>query len=305
MADARAPLLNDGVLPRFPGVRCVWEGPALLGEGPVWCPDDGILYFVDIKAPAILWLNPDGSAGRMVVSSAVGAIALRRGGGLVAALRDGLAMVDTADVAPRIFCSPEEGLRRNRFNDGKCDHAGRFWLASMDDQETNPTGSVWRLDPDLRATRMFGGFVIGNGFGWSPDHKTMYFTDSTIRTIFAFDFDLGAGKIGRRRVFATVPESQGYPDGLCIDADGYVWSAHWDGWCITRYRPDGSMDRVVPMPVPRPTSLAFGKKALDRLFVTSARHGLPAEALERAPLSGGLFELDVGATGMKVEKFVG
>jgi sugar lactone lactonase YvrE len=161
----------------------------------------------------------------------------------------------------------------------------------MDDLCKEPTGRIWSLSPDGSMRSHADGFIVGNGFGWSLDNRRMYFTDSEARQILAYDFDLASGTLGNRRCFAMVDSAAGYPDGLVVDADDHVWSAHWDGGCITRYKPDGTVERVVTLPIPRPTSLAFGGPDLQSLFITSARIGLDGPTLHKAPLSGGLFEL--------------
>ena len=133
----------------------------------------------------------------------------------------------------------------------------------------------------------------------------MYYTDSENRTILAFDYDAETGDISRQHVFVRVTDEAGLPDGLTVDAEGFIWSAHWDGWRITRYNPDGDIDRVIRMPVPRPTSCAFGGDSLNKLYVTSASIDLSPTQLAAAPLSGGLFELDVGTTGLPEPYFGG
>ena len=287
-------------------VTCVWDAKALLGESPLWWPERATLLFVDIHRPVVFaW--PEVGAGReLAVPLALCALGLRRDGGLVGALHRGLALLTLEPSAVEVFARPEADEPGNRFNDGKCDPAGRFWVASMDDSERAATGAIWRVDAGHRVERLAGPrHVVGNGFGWSPDGETMYFTDSVERTIHACAFDPASGEVGARRVFARVAPDAGYPDGLCVDTQGGVWSAHWDGWRVTRYHADGSVDRVVPMPVPRPTSLAFGGAALDRLFVTSARTGLDSQQLAEAPLSGGLFELEVELRGLPVSRYAG
>ena len=273
---------------------------AQLGESPLWSADEQALYWVDIKTPRLF--RHDFATGETRVTTlpeAVGAIALRDGGGLVAAARSGFAHVDRDGKLSAPFCSPEEDRPGNRFNDGKCDRAGRFWAASMHDGETDPSGSLYRLDGDGRCTRMEDGFVIGNGLGWSPDDRVFYFTDSVARRIHAYEFDIGSGAIANRRVFAAIPDDAGFPDGLCVDAEGHVWSAHWDGWRVTRYAPDGRIVEVVRMPVPRPTSCAFGGADLATLYVTSARVNLTAAELARSPLSGNVFAVRPAVRGLR------
>jgi len=284
----------------------VWATGALLGESPVWDEERQRLLFVDIKRPAIHAWGLDGACHSYPMRSEIGCIVLRQSGGLVAALRSGLAFVTLEpEFTVEMFSAIDTDLPGNRPNDGKCDPAGRLWLASMDNAEQEASGRIWRITPDRQAACMGQGFVVGNGIGWSRDGSVMYFTDSANRTIFSYLFDMATGGLGERRCFATVPPDAGYPDGLTVDAEGYVWSAHWDGGRITRYRPDGRVDRVVPMPVPRPSSLTFGGEKYDRLYVTSASFGLSADALAKAPLSGGLFALDVGVKGLPEPRFAG
>jgi sugar lactone lactonase YvrE len=276
-------------------VRC----DALLGESPLWSPDEQALYWVDIKNPRLF--RHDFATGATRVSplaDAVGAIGLRKGGGLIAAARSGFAYIDRDGKLSPAFCSPEADRPGNRFNDGKCDRAGRFWAASMHDGETDPSGSLYRLDGLHRCARAEDGFVIGNGLGWSPDNRVFYFTDSVARRIYAYDFDIDSGAITGKRVFAAIPDDAGFPDGLCVDAEGHVWSAHWDGWRITRYAPSGQIVESIRVPVPRPTSCAFGGRDLETLYVTSARINLGDEALAQSPLSGSILALRPGARGL-------
>jgi sugar lactone lactonase YvrE len=285
-------------------VRAAVRADAQLGESPLWSPGENALYWVDIKSPRLFRHDATSRTTRVTaMPEEIGAIALRAGGGLVAALRSGFALIDEQGVAAPVFARPEAGIPENRFNDGKCDRAGRFWAASMHDREVGPTGQLWRLDDMQRFTRMEGGFVIGNGLGWSPDNRVFYFTDSTTRRIFAYDFDLARGAIANRRVFATVPDDAGFPDGLCIDAEGHVWSAHWDGWRVTRYAPDGRIADVLRMPVPRPTSCVFGGAALGTLYVTTARIGLDGAALAAAPLSGSVLAVETNSRGLAETPF--
>lgn len=284
---------------------CLWAVGARLGEGPLWWAERQTLLFVDIKAPEILWRRMDGTTGRLAMPSEVGAIVLRHSGGLVAALRSGLAFVDLDSGAIQTFASPERDLPENRFNDGKCDPKGRFWVTSMHDPIQKPSGAIWRVGADLLPVRMDQGFIVGNGFGWNLAGDRMYFTDSEERVIYRYAYDPDQGRIEGREVFARIAPDHGYPDGLCVDAEDHVWSAHWDGWRVTRYRPDGSVERVVPMPVPRPTSVAFGGPDMTHLFITSARDGLTEEQLRAAPLSGGLFCLKTEISGLPVSSFRG
>ena len=283
----------------------MWDAKAVLGESPLWWPEQNRLLFVDIKKPAILSWHPNEGCERYPLDSEIGCLVHRRKGGFMAALRSGLASINLNPFSVSSIQSFEADMPGNRPNDGKCDAAGRLWVASMDNAETQPHGAIWRISADLTGQRMDGGFIVGNGFGWSRDGHTMYFTDSANRTIFAYAYAPATGNIGQRRIFATIGEDAGYPDGLCVDAEDHVWSAHWNGWRITRYRPDGTIERVIPMPVPLVTSLTFGGMDLDKLYITTASIGLNEKELAAAPLSGGLFELDTGIRGVPEPRFAG
>ena len=285
-------------------VQLAVSADAVLGESPVWSPAENALYWVDIKTPRLFRHDVARKTTRVTpMPEPVGAVVLREGGGLVAALRSGFALVDAHGVAAPVFLRPETGLSDNRFNDGKCDRAGRFWAASMNEGDGRPTGHLYRLAGVRDCARMESGFVIGNGLGWSPDNRIFYFTDSNARRIYAYDFALDTGTIANRRVFAAIPDDAGFPDGLCVDAAGHVWSAHWDGWRVTRYAPDGRIVDVLRMPVPRPTSCAFGGPALDTLYVTSARIDLDAATLAKAPWSGSVLAVATNSRGLPEPAF--
>jgi sugar lactone lactonase YvrE len=168
-----------------------------------------------------------------------------------------------------------------------------------------PAGALYRTDPGGRWQRMVDGITVPNSLAWSPDDRTMYFADTPHRVIWAYPFDAETGALGARRPFAEVPEGAGYPDGSTVDADGCLWNAHFDGWRLTRYAPDGRVDRVVPLPVQRPTSCAFGGPGLGVLYVTSARARLTEAELARGPLAGGLLALEPGPRGLPEPRFAG
>ncbi len=287
-------------------VRCVQPAGAILGEGPLWCPREQALYWLDIKRPAIFRFDPRaGQTGNWALPSDIGCMALREQGGMVVGLRTGFAFLDLESGAVTPVADPEADRPDNRFNDGKVDRQGRFWAGTLNDAESQPLGSLYRLDPDGTVTLMQDGAVVSNGIGWSPDDRTMYFTDSVVRTIWAFDFDPGSGAIANRRIFAEAPDGTGYPDGLTVDSEGFIWSAVWDGWRIVRYDPAGRIDREVVVPVQRPTSCMLGGPDLKTLYVTSASIHLDAGALERGPLAGGLFALEVDTAGLPEPRFAG
>ena len=288
-------------------IECVAPARALVGEGPVWDDRAQVVWWVDIKAPALHRYDPaTGTDRSWPMPSRVGAVAPRERGGLVGALKDGFAFIDpdTGVVTP--IADPEAHLPGNRFNDGGVDAAGRFWAGTMDDAERAPTGHLYRLDPDGTVADFEAHIAITNGVDWSLDGRTLYFVDTLGGMIFAHDFDPVAGRPGTRRLFARVPADAGYPDGLVVDAEDHVWSAHWGGGRLTRYRPDGSVERVVAIPAPQVSSACFGGPNLDILYVTTAAIGLDEPMLAACPDAGGLFAVTgLGIQGRPTRRFAG
>jgi sugar lactone lactonase YvrE len=289
-----------------PHIECVVDAACILGEGPVWDDRARQLWWVDIKAPALHRLDPGGGVRTWPMPRRTGSLALREAGGLVLAMKGGFATFDPETGALGQRHDPEPDLAGNRLNDGACDAAGRFWAGSMDDAEARPSGHLYRLDPDFRITRFAAGFVVTNGPAFSADGRTLYFADSPARRIWAYDVDVAAGVPTARRLFAELDPGDGHPDGMCVDAEDHLWSAHWGAGRISRYRPDGSVDRTIDLPAPLATKPCFGGPALDELYVTSARVGLDEAQLAAAPLSGGLFRVTgLGVTGLPVRRFAG
>lgn len=288
--------------------RVALEIGTRLGEGPVWCPRDRALYFVDSMAPALLRWHPEtGAVARWSMPDLIGSFALREGGGAILALRYGLHAFDfeTGAIAPLVDLYDEN--RENRFNDGKCDRRGRFWAGTMHfaGMPRDPKGTLYRFDRDLSVARRESGIRTSNGIGWSPDDRTMYYTDTRVNRIWAYDFDPETGENTNRRVFVAVDEAAGHPDGLTVDSAGCVWSANWGGGHVVRYRPDGGIERTVELPVARPTSVAIGGPDLATLYVTSAWEGLTVAERAAQPLAGHIFALDLDVPGLPEPRFAG
>jgi sugar lactone lactonase YvrE len=274
-----------------------------LGESPVWCPADQALWWVDIEAPAVRrWNWRAGTTQSWPMPEAVGSLALRENGGLLVALRRGLAFFDPATGALTPAAPPHGGDLR--FNDGRCDRQGRFWAGTMGDPARPPRGVLWRLDPVGGPSAVLDRLAIPNGLCWSPDGRTMYFADSPTRTIWAFPHDPDTGALGERRVFAEI-DLPGVPDGATVDAEGHVWSAEWGAGRVTRYAPSGHVVRRLAVPVTQPTSCAFGGPALSTLFVTTARTGLPTQVLAAEPLAGTVLAFDIGVAGLPEPRYRG
>lgn len=289
-----------------PRVDCVANVRSLLGEGPCWDARDQALYWVDILKPALHRFDPaTGTDTVHPMDSMVSNAWPRARGGLLIAAQNGIVQYDLASGRRLPFAHPEEARPANRYNDGKCDRRGRLWIGSLDMGTAPNRGSLFRIDPDGGWQRMDTGFTVSNGLGFSPDAKRLYFTDSSRRTVYVYDFDLERGEIAHRRPFVELPEGQGSPDGLTVDAEGFVWVAIWDGWTVIRYDPEGRVVMRLPMPVPRPTSCCFGGTDLRTLYITSASVRLPEQSLADAPLSGALFACTPGVAGLPETPFAG
>nr|WP_275982074.1 SMP-30/gluconolactonase/LRE family protein [Frigidibacter sp. ROC022] len=286
------------------GLQCILACGAVLGEGPVWNAGTGTLDWVDALAPSIHAFDPASGEDRQVKAPGlVSAVLPSRTYGRVALTQNGLEAFDLDSGSFTPLLNPERHLPGNRFNDAKCDRRGRLWSGSMSLDASMPTGSLYRFDSASAAVALDGGFQVSNGMGWSPDDKTYYFADTGLHTVFAYDFDLDEGRISNRRVFLQFAPDQGRPDGLSVDSQGYLWVALWDGWRVARYAPDGQLDRVIDMPVPRPSSCCFGGPDLKTLYITSGRVRLSRQDLEEAPLSGGLFAMPVEVAGQPTTEF--
>jgi sugar lactone lactonase YvrE len=230
----------------------------------------------------------------------------RASGGFVVGTDKGFASWDPGSQKLDFIVNPESDRPYIRFNDGAVDARGRFWAGTMNDQDpAAPDGSIYRLDPDGSVHKMETGFTVSNGTAWSPDNKTMYFTDTFRQVILAFDYDLEAGSISNRRPYVRVPEEDGFPDGHTVDSEGFVWSTHWGGWKVTRYDPAGKKDREIRLPAPNVTKCAFGGENLDELYLTTAWTSMSEEDRKQNPLAGDLFRVKVGIKGLEQPKFAG
>ena len=277
---------------------CVAHTQDVLGEVPRWHPLERALYWIDAFKPAVHRLDPaSGKLESFTPPEKLGSFAPRAGGGLLIAGRGGLAHYDPASGTLDRIVDPEGGGAVNILNDGRCDRRGRFWVGSMSKTMERASGSLYRLERGHLAA-VDDGIWVANGVCWSPDERRMYLADSHVKTIFVYEFDLAAGTIGPRRVFATMGDRPGVPDGSSVDAEGFIWNAVFDGSCLLRYAPDGRVNRIVQLPVSRPTACAFGGADLATLYLTTARFRLAPERLAAEPLAGGLLALDVGVKGL-------
>lgn len=291
-----------------PSSDCVLDARATLGEGIVWDAAVARFWWVDIAAPALHRFDPaTGANETWPMPSAIGCVAPRASGGAIVGLEAGWSVFDPAPGSVAVLNDGAPGAEGMRFNDGTVDPAGRFWAGTMpkagpaDAAAGEPArGDLFRLDPDGESRRMLDGLYIQNGLSFSPDGSVMYLSDShpAVRTIWAFDYAVDSGTPSNRRPFFDTRQVDGRPDGAAMDADGCYWMAGVDGWQVVRITPAGAVDRIIPVPVQKPTCLAFGGPRLDTLYLTSMGPGLIAPGTEgRQPRAGGIFALDPGVAG--------
>ena len=279
---------------------------AELGEGPVWDPRAACLYFVDIPRGRVHSYDPATGASRVShVDRMVGAVATTERGDLILAVQSGFARLDLAAGRMRMIAEIDADRPDLRMNDGKCDPAGRFWAGTMALDERPGAGALYRLDPDGRVHAMLRDVTISNGLDWSDDGRTMYFIDSPTQSVDAFDFDVAGGTIANRRTLVRIPPDDGMPDGLALDADGYMWVSLWGGGAVHRYAPDGTRDAVVRVPTGYPTSCAFGGSDLGDLYITTASVKLSPQERADQPQAGGLFRARPGPKGRAPHRFRG
>ncbi|HEY8592405.1 MAG TPA: SMP-30/gluconolactonase/LRE family protein [Sphingomicrobium sp.] len=285
-------------------VQCVADVHAILGEGPVWVERDQALYWVDIKGRKIFRLSDDGGLDSWDTPFRVGSLAPRSAGGFIAGTDEGIAEIDIDGPRFEIVLEPERHLPGNRFNDGKVDRHGNFWAGTMDDSETQAIGTLYRIGADRVCLAVDDGYKVTNGPAFSPSGDLFYHNDSARQVTYRFAVDAD-GSVSERETFLQFSEGDGYPDGMTVDAEGCLWIAFWDGWCVRRFSPAGELLEKIDVPVALPTSCAFGGPELDRLYITSASIGLDAEALKMQPNAGGLFMVRPGVKGTPQVPFAG
>ncbi|MEW6092866.1 MAG: SMP-30/gluconolactonase/LRE family protein [Chloroflexota bacterium] len=282
------------------------DARAELGEGPAWDSRSGVLYWVDIHAGRLHTFDPSRRADRTVsLGEPIGCAAPSRLGGLILALRSGFWTLNQPAGTLTQLAAPEHASG-NRFNDGKCDPAGRFLAGTMDDAEKEASGSLYSLSPDGTLKTLLTGLRISNGLTWSPDYKTFYCIDTPTRLVTAFDYDLETGDIANPRPVVRVPPELGWPDGMTSDQEGMLWIALWGGAKVTRWDPaTGRMAAAHPVPALNVTSCIFGGPDLSDLYITSARKGMTEAQVAEYPLSGGLFRLKTEVRGLPTFEFGG
>jgi sugar lactone lactonase YvrE len=282
-------------------------GPlSTLGEGVLWDHRRDVLWWVDVRSPAVHGLDwATGAVRSFQMPEVVAALVLRRGGGLLACLRSGLWSLDpdTGAVAP--FLNRPDDRAGSRLNDTTVDARGRIWTTTMWDFAREKTGRVYRIDAHRSVTDVRGPYWITNGLCFAPDRRTMYFSDTVEGRIIAFPFDLETGSLGEPRLFAGPDAAPGHPDGSTIDAEGYLWSARFGAGAVARFSPDGRLDKVVEVPATQVTSCGFGGRNLDTLYVATGTQGLAQERLKSQIHAGALFAVPLDVPGLPENEYVG
>ena len=277
----------------------ILHAQAALVEGALWNPETAELYWVDIEGRALHIFDPaTGQDRRYPVGKRIGTVVPRRGGRALVALQTGILEIDLATGQLTRLADPvtDEYLR---FNDGKCDPAGRFWVGTFDLQQRPHAGTLYRFDPDGSTHVMLRRITNSNGIAWALDRTTMYYIDTPTLAVQAFDYDDATGRIANPRVIIRFAEGHGGPDGMTIDAEGKLWVALWGAGRVQRYDPGtGALLQVITIPAPFTSSCAFGGPGLETLFITTARGGLTPQQAAEFPLSGDIFAVRPGVSGV-------
>jgi sugar lactone lactonase YvrE len=287
-------------------LRVVADVHADVGEGPCWDAAKRVVRFVDISPGLVYRYDPsDGSVHSRALGQEVSAVIPRAQGGLVVAMRDGIAFLDELDGTLDLVAPIELENPGNRMNDAKCDPAGRLWAGTMAFDFAPGAAALYRIAPDLSFVKVLEGVTISNGLGWSPDGDVMYYVDSGKYSVDAFDYDGANGEIANRRELVRFAPEDGMPDGMAVDAEGHLWIAFFHAAAVRRYTPQGRLDRQIRLPVALVTSVTFGGDDLRDLYITSAAYGLSAEQLAEQPHAGATFVCRPGVEGRPTVPFAG
>ncbi|TAN21710.1 MAG: SMP-30/gluconolactonase/LRE family protein [Chitinophagaceae bacterium] len=287
-------------------IHTVTNHRCLLGEGVVWDGMGKTVSWIDIERGKIHEYSTIRKSHRTIkVNQKIGSISYTTKGNYVAAMQNGFGIIYRASGKIKMIANPESDLPNNRFNDGKCDPAGRFWAGTMSLNEEPNRGSVYVLDKNLSITKMISGTTISNGMAWDINRKKFYFVDTPTFTIASYDCDTNTSQITGKEIAVKIPAKEGSPDGMTIDKEGMLWVAHWDGWQVARWNPlNGQKIGEIRLPVSRVTSCTFGGDNMDSLYITSAKIGLSKNELGSQPLAGALFVVkNCGYRGLPISKF--
>ena len=271
-----------------------------LGEGPVWHHVEQVFYWIDISGNLLHRLDlSSGKDQSFNMGSMIGAVVPVENGGVVVAMETGIYRFNAPDQFQKLVDFPTDSAPNTRFNDGKCDPSGRLWIGTMDKNAKPHQGKLYRMDHG-KLVAVLENISISNGLGWSPDGQTMYYIDTFEQTVYAFDFDVMHGDISNKRIFITIPESMGSPDGMTVDSTGKLWIALWGGGGVACFDPQtGQLLDRIEVPALNITSCEFGGPDLKTLLITTAKEELNEEQLQKYPLSGQVFYVETILVGIK------
>jgi len=283
-----------------------YEIKAKLGEGALWNHKTNELYWIDIEGKTLFIYNPKTKENKSYkMPSRIGTVVPYTENEVIVALEDGIYNFNLKSKTQTLFSNIESKLSDNRFNDGKCDPAGNFWVGSMNIKDTKKTtGSLYKITKDKKVEQKINNVRISNGIVWTKDGKTMYYIDTPTGKIRAYDYDMEIGDISNERVAVTIPESIGYPDGMTIDEEDMLWVGLWNGNGVGRFNPKtGELISKIEVPAHNVTACAFGGENLDTLYITTARVDMSDDELKEKPLSGSIFKVKPGVRGVKSSFF--
>jgi hypothetical protein len=286
-------------------IHPVGQTLSTLGEGPVWDELTQCIYWIDIVNSKIIEYDINNGKERHIeTGSMIGSFALTEDGNIIAALQEGIALINRTTGEKKIIASPEKNSTSNRFNDGKCSPDRHFWAGTMSLNEADSSGYLYSIDSHYKVRVHEKGLTISNGLCWSLDKKYFYFIDTPTLQVIRYDY-LNGEIQNKQSIIHIDAKKDGYPDGMTIDAEGNLWIAHWGGWQVTRWDPQtGKQVDAIRLPVSQVTSICFGGSKLDELFITSARRGLTAEHLQLEPLAGATLRvLKTGYRGLPFYRF--
>lgn len=274
-----------------------------LAEGPFWFQDQ--YWWVDIEPGLLHSVDKEGGASQAYeMGQRIGVAVPIDDRRFVVGLEKGVGIFDRGTSSVQIIATPEKDTPTNRFNDGKCDPAGRFIGGGLSMVGQKRASSLYSFDQHLAARRIFGPVSISNGLAWSLDGSIMYYIDSPAREVMAFPYDVKTGEIGEKATAIDLSGCQGIPDGMTIDRDGNLWIAFWGGWAVKCFSPaTGEHLATVELPVSQPSSCAFGGPNLNQLFITTARVEISEDKLAAEPLAGSLFVCEPGVSGFPTQRF--
>lgn len=283
----------------------VLDSKVFLGEGPLWDAEKKSLWWINIFEGELFCFHPEsGENTQYKMGQQIGTVVLQESGGVAVALENGFYSFDPESSELTAIADPESDKPGNRFNDGKCDPAGRFWAGTMEKVEEQATGALYCLEGSGACECKETGIFISNGIVWTADQKTMYYIDSPTRKVDAYDYDVDSGQITNRRTAFEIPEGMGYPDGMSIDADNNLWIAMWAGWGVVKFDPkNGEVLEKIELPVANVTACAFAGDDLNELYITTARKGNSEEELAKQPHAGSLFHAKVDVIGTTFQEF--